>query len=135
MVVAARVLGREEFGIYATALAAVGFFQVLLDLTVEESLTKYGFRYVAPGLGSAPPALPADAAYKLIGGALATCILLVLAPFADQLFGEDGVGAALPRPRCFRSSSRPRTSVQPHSSCTAGTTCAARTRRDPVRCA
>ena len=39
--------GSSEFGVFATALAAVGFFQVLLDLTVEESLTKYGFRYVA----------------------------------------------------------------------------------------
>ena len=47
MVIAARVLGRADFGVYATALVAVGFFQVLLDLTVEESLTKYGFRYVA----------------------------------------------------------------------------------------
>src|SRR4029453_11355648 len=46
-IVAARVLGLDEFGVYATAPAAVGFFQVLLDLTVEESLTKYGFRYVS----------------------------------------------------------------------------------------
>ena len=46
-VVAARVLGLDDFGVYATALAAVGFFQVLLDVTVEESLTKYGFRYVS----------------------------------------------------------------------------------------
>ena len=35
-VVAARVLGLAEFGVFATALAAVGFFQILLDLTVEE---------------------------------------------------------------------------------------------------
>ena len=34
-IVAARVLGLEEFGLFATALAAVGFFQILLDLTVE----------------------------------------------------------------------------------------------------
>ena len=40
MVVAARVLGSEQFGIYALALAVVGFLQILLDLTVEESLTK-----------------------------------------------------------------------------------------------
>ena len=46
-VVAARTLGLDEFGVFATALAAVGFFQALLDLTVEESLTKYGFRYVS----------------------------------------------------------------------------------------
>jgi len=45
-IVASRVLGLAGFGIYATALAAAGFFQVLLDLTVAESLTKYGFRYV-----------------------------------------------------------------------------------------
>jgi O-antigen/teichoic acid export membrane protein len=46
-IVAARQLGLEEFGVFATALFAVGFFQILLDLTVEESLTKYGIRYVA----------------------------------------------------------------------------------------
>ena len=96
MIVAARVLGREEFGIYATALAAVGFFQVLLDLTVEESLTKYGFRYVAAeDWGRLRRLFRQMLEYKLIGGALATGILLVLAPFADELFGEDGVGAAL----------------------------------------
>ena len=43
-IVAARTLGLDGFGVFATALAAVGFFQALLDLTVEESLTKYGFR-------------------------------------------------------------------------------------------
>ena len=46
-IVAARVLGLDEYGVFATALVTVGFFQVLLDLTVEESLTKFGFRYVA----------------------------------------------------------------------------------------
>ena len=35
-VVAARQLGVVEFGVFATVLAAVGFFQVLLDLTVED---------------------------------------------------------------------------------------------------
>ena len=46
-VVAARVLGLADYGVFATALVTVGFFQTLLDLTVEESLTKFGFRYVA----------------------------------------------------------------------------------------
>jgi uncharacterized protein (DUF58 family) len=45
-VVAARAFSLAEFGLYATVLAATGFFQSLLDLTVEDSLTKYGFRYV-----------------------------------------------------------------------------------------
>ena len=95
-IVAARVLGLSEFGVFATALAAVGFFQVLLDLTVEESLTKYGFRYVAAeDWGRLRRLFRQMLLFKLIGGAFATAILLVLVPFADQIFGEDGVGAAL----------------------------------------
>ncbi len=45
-IVAARGFSLVEFGLFATVLAATGFFQSLLDLTVEDSLTKYGFRYV-----------------------------------------------------------------------------------------
>jgi O-antigen/teichoic acid export membrane protein len=96
MIVAARTLGLEEFGVFATALAAVGFFQILLDLTVEESLTKYGFRYVASeDWGRLRRLFRQMLVLKLSGGALATVILLVLAPAADAIFGEDGVGAAL----------------------------------------
>ena len=95
-IVAARVLGLDEFGVYATALAAVGFFQILLDVTVEESLTKYGFRYVsAQDWGRLRRLFRVTLLLKLLGGALATAILLVLAPFGDSLFGEQGVGAAL----------------------------------------
>lgn len=95
-IVAARVLGLEQFGVFATALAAVGFFQVLLDLTVEESLTKYGFRYVAAeDWGRLRRLFRQMLLLKIVGGALATAILVVLAPVADTIFGEDGVGAAL----------------------------------------
>jgi O-antigen/teichoic acid export membrane protein len=95
-IVAARVLGLREFGVYATALAAVGFFQILLDLTVEESLTKYGFRYVASeDWGRLRRLFRVTLVLKLVGGALATAILVLLVPFADDLFGEDGVGKAL----------------------------------------
>jgi O-antigen/teichoic acid export membrane protein len=95
-IIAARVLGLREFGVYATALAAVGFFQILLDLTVEESLTKYGFRYVATeDWGRLRRLFRVTLILKLVGGALATAILLVLAPVADDLFGEKGVGTAL----------------------------------------
>ena len=45
-IVAARVLGLADFGLWATALAVASFFQMLLDITVEETLTKIGFRYV-----------------------------------------------------------------------------------------
>jgi hypothetical protein len=45
-IVAANVLGPSDFGVFATALAAAAFFQTLLDLTVEDSLTKFSFRYI-----------------------------------------------------------------------------------------
>ena len=45
-IVAARRPGLDDFGLM-TVMAAAGFFQTLLDLTVEESPTKYAFRYVA----------------------------------------------------------------------------------------
>jgi O-antigen/teichoic acid export membrane protein len=95
-IVAARVLGLDEFGVFATALAAVGFFQTLLDLTVEESLTKYGFRYVEGGdWGRLRRLFRQMLLLKLAGGAIATAILVLLAPFADELFGADGVSSAL----------------------------------------
>jgi O-antigen/teichoic acid export membrane protein len=95
-IVAARVLGLSEFGVFATALAAVGFFQTLLDLTVEESLTKYGFRYVAAqDWGRLRRLFRQMVLLKVAGGALATVILVALAPMADELFGADGVEQAL----------------------------------------
>jgi O-antigen/teichoic acid export membrane protein len=95
-IVAARVLGRDDFGVFATALVVVGFFQVLLDLTVEESLTKYGFRYVAgEDWGRLRRLFRQALLLKVTGGALATILIVALAPFADDLFGSEGVGAAL----------------------------------------
>jgi O-antigen/teichoic acid export membrane protein len=95
-IVAARVLGLREFGVFATAIVAVGFFQSLLDLTVEESLTKYGFRYVATAdWGRLRRLFRQLLMLKILGGALASAILVVLAPIADELFGAEGVGSAL----------------------------------------
>jgi O-antigen/teichoic acid export membrane protein len=95
-IVAARGLGLEEFGVFATTLAVVGFFQVLADLTVEESLTKYGFRYVAAGdWGRLRRLFRSMLLLKTAGGALATLVLLLLAPYADEVFGAEGVTAAI----------------------------------------
>jgi len=47
-IVAGRELsGLRSFGDYSTVIFATGFFQALFDLTVEEAVVKYGFRYVA----------------------------------------------------------------------------------------
>ena len=102
-VVAARVLGLEDFGIYVTALAAVGFFQVLLDLTVEEPLTKFGFRYVVGDeWGKLRRLFVRALQIKFAGGVLAALALALLAPVADSIFGAEGlavpilVGALMP---------------------------------------
>jgi O-antigen/teichoic acid export membrane protein len=102
-IAAARILGLEDFGRFATVMALVGLAQTLLDLTVEESLTKFGFRYVAGReWGKLHRLFRRALELKLLGGALASLLLLALAPFADSIFGADGLaapmaaGAALP---------------------------------------
>jgi O-antigen/teichoic acid export membrane protein len=95
-IVAARVLGLDDFGVFATALVAVGFFQTLLDLTVEESLTKYGFRYVAgQDWGRLRRLFRQALLLKVAGGFLATMLLVGLAPFADELFDADNIEQAI----------------------------------------
>ena len=102
-IAAARILGLEGFGRFATVMAVVGLAQTLLDLTVEESLTKFGFRYVAAeDWGKLHRLFRRALELKLVGGALATIVLLALAPLADTMFGGEGLagpmaaGAAIP---------------------------------------
>lgn len=91
-VIAARELGRAEFGLLALVIATTGFLQMLLDFTIDEALVKFGFRYVArEDFGRLRRLFRIAAAIKLCGGALGTVSLLVLAPFADGLFGEHGL--------------------------------------------
>jgi len=95
-VVATRVLGLEDFGVYVTALAAVGFFQVLLDLTVEEPLTKFGFRYVVgEEWGKLRRLFVRALQLKAAGGLLAALGLAALAPVADSIFGAKGLTTAI----------------------------------------
>ena len=95
-IVAARVFGLDDFGVFMTALVVVGFFQTLLDLTVEESLTKYGFRYVTgQDWGRLRRLFRQALLIKVVGGVLATLLVVALAPFADELFGADGLEQAL----------------------------------------
>jgi O-antigen/teichoic acid export membrane protein len=96
-VVAARVFPSQAiFGAYATVMATTGFFQTLLDLTVEEAAVKYGFRYEARReWGKLRRLLSGTLAYKLAGGLVAAIVLLALAPFADSIFGGAGLGVPL----------------------------------------
>jgi O-antigen/teichoic acid export membrane protein len=106
-IVAARILGLDEFGVYATALAAASFFQMLLDLTVEDALTKVGFRYVAAeDWGRLRRLFRVATEVKILGGVLAALALVALAPLADALFDAEGlrdamlVAALLPIVQC-----------------------------------
>ena len=95
-IVAARVFGLDDFGVFMTALVVVGFFQSLLDLTVEESLTKYGFRYVTgKDWGRLRRLFRQALLLKVVGGVLATLLVVAMAPFADEIFDADGLGQAL----------------------------------------
>ncbi|HWO78881.1 lipopolysaccharide biosynthesis protein [Gaiella sp.] len=95
-IAAARILGLHDFGRFATVTAIVGLAQTLLDLTVEESLTKFGFRYVAgKEWGKLHRLFRRALELKLLGGALASLVILALAPFADSIFGTDGLAGPM----------------------------------------
>ena len=89
---ATRLLGDYRFGLFAIVLAAVAFFQLLADSTVEEAVVKYGFRYVAEERWGRLRRLFAVAlAAKWAGAAAAAVLVAVLAPFADGIFNADGL--------------------------------------------
>src|SRR6266516_1031670 len=86
--VAARQLGPHSFGLFAIVVAATSFFQSLLDLTAEEALVKYGYRYATgEQWGKLRRLFRRALELKLLGGLLAAIALLIAAPFADDLFG------------------------------------------------
>ena len=81
---AARQLGPHAFGLFTVVLVAANFFQILLDLTVEEAMIKFGFRYSTSGRwGRLRRLYTRGLALKTIGAVLASAALAVAAPFAD----------------------------------------------------
>ncbi len=94
--VAARVLGPASFGVYSIVLVATSFFQVLLDVTVEEALVKFGFRYSASeDWGRLQRLFRRVLRLKAVGVVLAAIALAALAPFADGLFGASNLQTPL----------------------------------------
>ena len=84
-VVAGRVMSKQTFGDYATVIYATSFFQGFFDLTVEEALVKYGFRYVTREDWSLLRGLFRSAFwFKVVGSAIAGIALLVFAVFAPS---------------------------------------------------
>jgi len=91
-VVATRQLGKDDYARFAAVLAATGFFQLLLDLTIEEALVKYGFRYTeGERWGRLRRLFEVALGFKLLGGALAALAIVALAPVADVIWSTDDV--------------------------------------------
>ena len=97
-IVATRELHVSGFGDYATVLFAVGLLQGFFDVTVEEAVVKYGFRYVTredwPRLSRL---LRSAVSLKLVGGALGAVGLLVFAAVGpSRLAVPLAVGSLIP---------------------------------------
>ncbi len=90
--VAARELGPAGLGLYSLAISGAGFFQVLLDLTVEEVMVKYGFRYTtAERWGRLRRLYRRAMVLKTLGAVLAAVALAIAAPFANAIFNTHGL--------------------------------------------
>jgi O-antigen/teichoic acid export membrane protein len=91
-VVATRELGVHDYAKFAAVIAATAFFQTLLDLTIEEALVKFGFRYIeAKRWGRLRRLFEVAVGFKLTGGLLAAVAVCVLAPFSTEIWGTGGV--------------------------------------------
>lgn len=87
-IIAPRMLGAGGYGEFATVVTATAFFQSFFDLTVEESLVKYGFRYVTrEDWGRLRRLFEAALAFKVAGAVVGAAAMLALAPFAYAIFG------------------------------------------------
>ncbi len=74
---------RRTFGDYATVIFATGLMQSLFDLTVEEAVVKYGFRYVTrEDWGRLRRLFASALRFKLSGSLLGAIGLLVFSQFA-----------------------------------------------------
>lgn len=85
--VAARVFSTVELGLYTLVISSAGFFQTLLDLTIEEALIKFGFRYIArEDWGRLRRLFSRTFVFKVVGAALAGGALVGIAFSAGAVF-------------------------------------------------
>jgi PST family polysaccharide transporter len=88
--VAANVLGVEDFGRLALVLATVGLFQMLVDLTSEEALVKYGFRYAErEDWGRFRRLFELALGLKSASALVAAALIAAIAPASEALFDTD----------------------------------------------
>src|ERR671936_835622 len=109
-VVALHIFSTHTFGLYALVLAATGFFQSFLDVTVEEALIKFGFRYTTrEDWGRLRRLFTSAIAFKITGGLLAAGAIAALAPLSHAILHKTGlerplyVAALLPIAQCVEN--------------------------------
>ncbi|HZQ82788.1 MAG TPA: hypothetical protein VFB25_12505 [Gaiellaceae bacterium] len=92
-IVATKVLGAGDYARYATVMATVGFFQLMLDLTIDEAMIKYGFRYTTTeDWGRLRRLFQVALAVKVTGGALGMAITAILAPLSMWIWPHQHLG-------------------------------------------
>jgi O-antigen/teichoic acid export membrane protein len=95
MIVASRELGKERFAAFAIVTASSAFFQLLLDLTVEDALVKFGFRYItAEDWSRLRRLFDIGLRFKLAGGLFAGICLVAAAALSSAIW-RPGLALAL----------------------------------------
>jgi O-antigen/teichoic acid export membrane protein len=89
-VIAARVLDPAPFGRLTLVLATVALFQLLLDLTSEEAVVKYGFRYAERAdWGRFRRLLELAFGLKAASAVAAGALVLALSPLDERVYGAE----------------------------------------------
>src|SRR5471032_1217654 len=99
-----RVLGPHNAGRFSIVIGAVSFFSLLVDLTSDEALVKYGFRYAAQDdWGRFRQLVRLTFSFEFAAALVAAALVAGLAPIAGSIFkGGNGlltpmlIGALLP---------------------------------------
>lgn len=88
-IAATKILGSDRYAQFAVVFSIVGFFQMLLDLTVDEALIKYGFRYVTgEDWGRLRRLFEVALGLKVAGGLFALVVIAALAPFSHVIWNR-----------------------------------------------
>lgn len=89
-VVAARLLGSDGFGRLTLVVGTVALFQLLLDLTSEEALVKYGFRFAErEDWARFRRLLAAALTVKTLSALVAGALIVAFAPLAERVFDAE----------------------------------------------
>jgi O-antigen/teichoic acid export membrane protein len=86
-----RVLGPTGAGRFSIVIGAVSFFSLLVDLTSDEALVKYGFRYAAQAdWGRFRQLVRLTFSFEFAAALVAAALVAGVAPFAGSIFHGGG---------------------------------------------